>query len=183
MRNVRKVNLEVTAAVNGESTTSEKPKIDESLPKDIIQYHGRIFEIPVEIVEYLGNLPGNNSRIINEANLKGAKFVYNLSVHNCFYCSHYRSDTSPMLSDEIHSGCNYDGTGDIKWATVFKNKDSSITVMAQKSPCVVDDAMVEQLAKSGSLDEFEVQGREFQYPTLKELVENPELEEQHRIQL
>ena len=55
--------------------------------------------------------------------------------------------------------------------------------MIQRTPCVVKDSMVAELAEQGLLDEYEVKGRDFSFPTFKQLDECPELEKQYEVKV
>ena len=53
--------------------------------------------------------------------------------------------------------------------------------MAQSTPCVIEDSRILELIERGLLDEYEVQGRSFDFPMIIELENNKKLQEQFKV--
>jgi hypothetical protein len=176
-----------------EPALPEKPKITKKSQIDIVFYKGRIFEVPVEMIYYLANLPPNLKARIQRAEKYGMTIMSPDGCYGCWYCNHYQNNIARIFSNPAESGgfiimhakgmpgisveeCIYEGRGDVKWATTLVNEKKGIRVVAQKTPCVVNDAQIEVLAEKGLFDRYEVKGKEFNYPTVGELEKDPLLE-------
>jgi len=120
--------------------------------------------------------------------------MYPNGAYGCFYCGHYAHNPIKKALEtgtaQIHNvdgtpgigvnGCRYPGK-DIRRASPFENKQNKKLVMIQRTPCVVSDATIEELAERGVLDQYEVKGRVFDFPTFDQLENNPELEDKYMI--
>jgi len=184
----------ITSEDNKPLPIPQKPVITADSQRDFIQYKNRVFEVPRDIIIYHTSHPSNLPAIIARTNKNGIAVMYPNGSTGCHYCSHYQYNIDALLSggDEvvIHDtdgepsiavkGCQYKSVEDVKWATRFTHKSGRV-IMAQKTPCVVDDSMIAYLAESGKLDEYEVKGSEFNYPTLQELTGNKELQKKFEV--
>jgi hypothetical protein len=173
----------------------KKPKIRRNSHKDVVQYHDRVFEVPPEMIYYFSDLPDVLEARIKRALENGMMHMYPDGSYGCHYCGYYAMNLQKMIAENpgkviIHntsgtpgisvSGCTYDGVMNVRWATRLTNKKSGVVVMAQKKPCVVYDSMLVEMIERGLLDEYE-SDRKFDFPTIPELEENPELQEKYRV--
>ncbi len=184
----------VSTADEIEPALPDKPVITDKSPRDVISYKGRIFEVPIDMIYYLADLPPNLKARIRRAEEYGMNNMSPDGAYGCWYCNHNQNNIARLLSSPAADGqciilnspgtpgisvenCIYEGRGTVQWATTFLNKKKLTTVMAQKTPCVVYDAMIEVLAEKGLFDEYEVKGREFNYQTIEDLKKDPALED------
>ena len=200
-------NLEhVASSSDGkEIPAPERPQIDENTPKSVIRYKDRIFEVPAPMVHYLADLPENLPSRIRRAIENGMGFMYADGAFACWYCNHYRANLATIMESEVQrlnetgdnprpiavsqagtpgvsvSGCFYMGDENVRFARPYTNPRTGAVVIAQGKPCVVYDTMIADLVERGLLDEYEVKGKKFNYPTLDELKENPRLEKAYTI--
>ena len=191
--------LEATVSVSTKKpTTPKKPKVDRRYPKNVIEYKGRFFEVPREMIFYLADLPEVLSARIERTIKNGLFEIDSAGGYGCHYCDHNvrnLKNTVAGLSGKEYSiqicnteknpdtstvGCQYKGK-DVRWAKLFGKQ--GIVVMAQRPPCVVFDSMIAELVEIGLFDEYEVKGRKFDFPTLAELDKDPELQKQYEIRL
>ena len=187
-RNIRSL---ITIGGN-EARMPEKPVIDDT-PKDVIKYKERVFEVPTKTVLSLADLPENLDTRIKRTIENGMNFIYPDGIFSCHYCGYY-SPHNVMVINNTRSahregrvgiyvrGCEYKRAEDVRWVTSFTQESSGKAVMAQRTPCVVYDSMIAQLIETGQLDEFEVEGREFDYPTIGDLIGMPELQQHYKLQ-
>ncbi|MBW2966844.1 hypothetical protein KY342_07105 [Candidatus Woesearchaeota archaeon] len=168
------------------------PKVNEDHPKDVIVYDERTFEAPFEMLRYFSELPDIIPKSIERAYQKGMGYMYPDGVYGCHYCNHYTKNIAKLvleddseLSTKIKTKggtCRYE-EHTVKWAAPVKNKITGTIHMAQRKPCVVSEAKIEIFVEEGLLNNYEVQGREFDFPTLEELTNNFKMQqENHTIQ-
>jgi hypothetical protein len=166
-----------------------EPIVDKRYPKDVIQYKERVFEVPHEEINYLSNLPSVLEKTIHTAKEKGMFHMYPDGSYACWYCEHYADNPlarviqagEMAVNERNEAGCKYEPNKDIKLTSLLKNTETKIVVMAQKRPCVVNDATITALMEEKKLDEYEVFNKKFDYPTLSELDESKELQEKFRV--
>lgn len=176
-----------TTAIRKRIQPTEKPEINDNSPKDVIECNGRVFEVPTEMIEHLALLPDNLAARIDRAVQNGMRFMYDDGGFGCHHCNHYALDVGQeamRTGTTIHyqvdeRKCRYKQNG-VKWAGRFYDKQTGAAVMAQKKPCVVLDSLIKELVGRGLLDQYEVQ-RKFDFPTLSELKENPELVDTYQV--
>ncbi len=191
-----KKSLEFITSMDGdEIPEAKKPKITSRSQRDIIECHGKVYEVPVDMLYYLANLRYNLPARIDKTIENGMGMMYPDGVFACWYCNHYTHNLRRLHEKSrgdivVHStegqpgvgftGCTYKGDPGIRWATRFEKSEPKIAVMAQRTPCVVDQTMISFLHGRGLLDEYEV-GREFDFPTLDEIDRDPELMSKFRL--
>ena len=78
-----------------------EPKIDESLPKDVIEYKGRLFEVPQEVIMYLEKHPDVLPMRIGRAELNGMIFMYFDGGYACEYCNHYAYNLGVLVTESL----------------------------------------------------------------------------------
>jgi hypothetical protein len=182
---------------NLEPELPDKPKITEKSQIDIIFYKGRIFEVPIEMINYLAQLPPNLKARIRRAEEYGMTNMSPDGMYGCWYCNHYQNNIARIFSNSADgqcvvmnntgtpgisvNECLYEGRGYVKWATTLVHKKKGIKVIAQRSPCVIHDAKIEVLAEKGLFDKYEVKGREFNYPTVEDMEKDPSLEKKFEV--
>ena len=90
----------------------EKPQVDESSPRDVIEYKGKIFEVPSDMIFYLSKQPDVLRARINRALENGMGFIYPDGSYGCWYCNHYTDNLAKTFSEgnigvQIHNlgGC------------------------------------------------------------------------------
>lgn len=118
---------EVVFSVTNEPEVPEEPEIDKTLPKDVIKYKNRIFEVPKEMIYYLGDLPENLSARINMALEYGMSHIAENGIYSCLNCKFSKHNINDIVDDmkkskspkntsnECHS---YTGLG-VTWVTAF----------------------------------------------------------------
>jgi len=161
----------------------EKPDIEGDPHRDVLLYKNRMFKVHPNIITYLADLPENLEARIRTTLKNGMGFMYPDGVFGCHYCNHYRTNIAKTLAEggedmTSHtrsgtpgvnvSGCMYEETN-VKWASLFTNGKTGAMLMIQKTPCVVYDSTIEHLVESGQLDQYEVHGEEFDFPTFDEV--------------
>ncbi|MBI5881289.1 hypothetical protein HZB90_04115, partial [archaeon] len=162
-------------------------------PNDVILYRGRMFEVHPAMLDYLASQPGTLNARIDRAMRNGMAIM---DTDGAYGCTHYAQNLGALLAESggrmvIHNvkenldnsikGCKYERTDDLKWARAVRSRGTGKIVMAQRNPCVVEDAKVTVLADNGLLDECEVQGREFNYPTVAQLIADPALADRYEV--
>ncbi len=186
-----KKRLEVIAtSMDGkELPITQKPVISEDEPEDVIEHNGEVYEVPGKLIFYWAGLPEVLEARIQRAMDNGMHFMYPDGSYGCHYCGHYTSNITRLMMENpgkiiIHyeSGtpgnnvpkCTYEGTLGIRWATRFTNEKTREVIMAEIMPCVVKDSIISELEEQGYFKGYESE-REFNFPTISEVRENPEL--------
>ncbi len=174
----------------------KKAEVDINRPKDIILYKDRMFEVHNGIIHYLANQPERLENRIAIAQEDGMSMMYPDGGFGCMYCRHYPFNpavvavqTGMTVCGSVGGepgiyveGCSYNGREEVGWAGVKENKQTKECIMARMTPCVVYDAMIEDLVESGYLDDYEIEKRAFDYPTIIDVAKNPELKEKFMVE-
>lgn len=184
----------------------EKPKIDPNKPKDVIKYKDQVFEVNGDWVFYLSKLPDILPERINRACQWGMGMMYPDGGYGCHYCNHYKHNLDklkaelesnpptggievggtnivigePIIMHTSEAGCGYEELN-VRWAGTLEDRETGAIAIALREPCVVDEATIEVLVQRGLLNEFEVPGKEFDFPTLEQLSNNPEIEKKYTL--
>ncbi|MFH1064254.1 MAG: hypothetical protein V1729_04195 [Candidatus Woesearchaeota archaeon] len=168
----------------------EKPVVSDDTPYEVVQYHSRVFEVPVPMLFYLSSLPERIAGHNKIAEENGLENIDSDGGFGCMYCNHYEHNIANMY-EKLKSGgamthnvkgetgvfvdgCWYRGIDGIVWASEFADQKSGKVKLAARTPCAMYDAMITDLVDSRSLDEFEVFGKTVDYPTIKSLLHIPE---------
>ncbi len=186
----RRFKVEATSVDGKKIPFPQEPVITEDSPRDFIKYNGRVFEVPTATYHYLQNLPEVLEARIKRAREMGMAFMYPDGGYSCHYCNHYVNNLDKLLSQSdgeeviIHNtqgepktgvtNCLYERVEDVARATFMQNEERGLIVIAKTNPCVVEDATILEISERGYFDEYEVD-REFDFPTIQELEENPKL--------
>lgn len=168
----------------------EKPEINPQEPKDIIEYKERVFEVHPAWIFYLSDIPENLKGRIELTTSRGMSMMYDDGVYGCHYCNHAGFNLADMFAqisedcqtaviDDSQSRCMYEPTNVMRASACFNSRDG-FAFMVLRDSCVVYDSTIEYLAEKGLLDEFEVD-REFDFVSLENLIENPDLFEKYKI--
>ncbi len=194
------IRLEVIASTadDMEVPVPERPVVTENSVRDVIQYKGKVYAVPREMIVYFADHPENLPGRIRRSLRNGVGMMYPDGGYGCPYCNHYQDNIAnllasgqmdgPMVFDAgdigipgIHvKGCQYQRAEDVKWATEFKNIETGQVVMAQRTPCVVDDSLIAELAEKGLLEEYLAE-REFDFPTIRTVMGLPDPAETYEL--
>lgn len=194
----------IATVVSGPVREVRKPdKLDPNLPPIVIEYDWRIFEIPLEMFDYFCFIPRVLEKRMGLAIENGLE-MDQIGGYGCHYCNHFTHNlANQLVAHEMRRAtgekaecfiynaedvpglgvkeCNYTREIPLKTAESLRNCKTGVVVMAQKHPCVAMDTKVMTLLELGLLDEYEVQGRTFDYPTTTDLHRDPLLIEKFRV--
>jgi hypothetical protein len=166
------------------------PELDETRPKDVIICKGSTYEVHAEMIIYFSDLPNILPKRIGRAVQKGMGLMDPDGGYGCHYCNHYANNIANLLRQGdgkrvvTHNtdsrGCGYE-EHTVKWATPVSNPATGDVCMAQRDPCVVNEANIEILVEEGLFNSYKVPNSEFNFPTVEALAQSPELQEKFMV--
>jgi hypothetical protein len=182
------------------------PSVDEAYTKDVVLYKGRLFELHPAVIGYLAALPQIRPKRIERACSLGMGFMYPDGSYGCHYCNHSSNNLerlvsgaedretiaevevdgekvpigAPIIHNTSEKECRFEELN-VKWATACTN--GKVVVMVVKKPCVVHEAPIETLVEGKLLDSYEVHGRNFDYPSFDDMVNDEALQKKYAVKI
>jgi len=175
--------LLVTNDEGNELPVPEKPVIDDKSPRDVVMYKDKMFEVPSDLIHYLADHPDNLPSRVRRTRENGMMLMHPGGGFHCGGCSFYPNGAKTLKPGQVGiynyvgtpgievKGCKYK-QGDVRWASEFTNRETGEDVMAERTPCVVNDSIIAELAEKGLLNKYEVHGKEFGFPKIIEMVKS-----------